>query len=129
MWTLIKDKTQYNAAMDRIIELADSELVENTPEFEEFELLSLLIKHYEDKKYPKVKTDPVRAIKFVMEQNNLSQKDMIKYLGSSSKVSEVLNYKRKLTLSMIRKSLPVPFIFQNFILRLFLLLFPLIVKA
>ncbi len=103
MWTLIKDKTQYNAAMDRIIELADSELVENTPEFEEFELLSLLIKHYEDKKYPKVKTDPVRAIKFVMEQNNLSQKDMIKYLGSSSKVSEVLNYKRKLTLSMIRK--------------------------
>ena len=37
MWTLIKDKAQYNAAMARIIELADSDLVENTPEFEEFE--------------------------------------------------------------------------------------------
>ncbi len=102
MWTLIKDKTQYNAAMDRIIELADSDLVENTPEFEEFELLSLLIKHYEDKKYPTPKTDPVRAIKFVMEQNNLKNKDMKPYLGSLSKVSEILNYKRPLTLKMIR---------------------------
>lgn len=103
MWTLIKDKTQYNAAMDRIIELADSDLVENTPEFEEFELLSLLIKHYEDKKYPTPKTDPVRAIKFVMEQNNLTPNDMIPYFGSTSKVSEVLNYKRALNLKMMRK--------------------------
>lgn len=103
MWTLIKDKTQYNAAMERIIELADLDLVENTPEFDEFELLSLLIKHYEDQKYPKVKTDPVRVIKFVMEQNNLTYKDMTAYLGSTSKVSEVLNYKRPLTLTMIRK--------------------------
>lgn len=102
MWTLIKDKAQYNAAMDRIIELADSDLVENTPEFEEFELLSLLIKHYEDKKYPTSKTDPVRAIKFVMDQNNLKNKDMVPYLGSLSKVSEILNYKRPLTLKMIR---------------------------
>ncbi|MGC6407584.1 helix-turn-helix domain-containing protein [Bisgaard Taxon 45] len=103
MWTLIKDKAQYNAAMDRIIELADSELVENTPEFDEFELLSLLIKHYEDKKYPPVKTDPVRVIKFFMDQNNLSNRDMVQYLGSYSRVSEILNYKRKLTLNMIRK--------------------------
>lgn len=102
MWTLIKDKAQYNAAMDRIIELADSDLVENTPEFEEFELLSLLIKHYEDKKYPTPKTDPVRVIKFVMDQNNLKNKDMVPYLGSLSKVSEILNYKRPLTLKMIR---------------------------
>lgn len=103
MWTLIKNKTQYNAAMERIIELADLDLVENTPEFDEFELLSLLIKHYEDQKYPTVKTDPVRAIKFVMEQNNLTQKDMIAYFGSRSKVSEVLNYKRPLNLIMMRK--------------------------
>lgn len=103
MWTLIKNKTQYNAAMERIMELVDLDLVENTPEFEEFELLSLLIKHYEDKKYPKIKTDPIRAIKFVMEQNNLTNKDIAKYLGSASRASEILNYKRKLTLSMIRK--------------------------
>ena len=103
MYTLIKDKAQYNAAMDRIIELANSDLMENTPEFDEFELLSLLIKEYENKKYPKTKTDPIRALKFVMEQNNLKNKDMIPYLGSSSKVSEILNYKRPLTLNMIRE--------------------------
>ncbi|HDR1206309.1 TPA: hypothetical protein QB268_002142, partial [Pasteurella multocida] len=119
MWTLIKDKAQYNAAMDRIIELADSELVEGTPEFDEFELLSLLIKHYEDKKYPTVETDPIRVIKFFMEQNNLMQNDMVPYFGSVSKVSEVLNYKRPLNLKMIRKlhhglGIPLPLIFDEY---------------
>ncbi len=119
MWTLIKDKAQYNAAMDRIIELADSELVENTPEFDEFELLSLLIKHYEDKKYPVVETDPIRVIKFFMEQNNLMQNDMTPYFGSISKVSEILNYKRPLNLKMIRKlhhglGIPLSLIFDEY---------------
>lgn len=103
MWKIIKDKTQYNAAMDRLIELAELDLEENTPESDEFELLSLLIQHYEEKKYPTVKTDPVRAIKFVMEQNSLTNKDMIPYFGAASRVSEVLSYKRKLTLNMMRK--------------------------
>ena len=89
--------------MERIIELSDMDWDENTTELEEFELLSLLIKNYEDKKYPTVKTDPVRAIKFVMEQNNLSPKDMTPYLGSVSEVSKILNYKRPLDLTMIRK--------------------------
>ncbi|WP_439256617.1 helix-turn-helix domain-containing protein [Lonepinella sp. BR2271] len=103
MWTIIKNKTQYNEAMERIVDLADMDLLEGSPELAEFELLSLLIKHYETEKYPTVKTDPVRAIKFVMEQNHLTPKDMSLYLGSTSRVSEILNYKRKLTLDMIRK--------------------------
>ncbi|WP_386697019.1 type II toxin-antitoxin system HigA family antitoxin [Lonepinella sp. MS14436] len=103
MWTVIKNRTQYNEAMERISALAEMDLTQGTPEFAEFELLSLLIKHYESEKYPTVKTDPVRAIKFVMEQNQLTPKDMTLYLGSLSRVSEILNYKRKLTLDMIRK--------------------------
>ncbi|WP_386686843.1 MULTISPECIES: helix-turn-helix domain-containing protein [unclassified Lonepinella] len=103
MWTVIKNRTQYNEAMERITALAEMDLTQGTPEFAEFELLSLLIKHYESEKYPTVKTDPVRAIKFVMEQNQLTPKDMTLYLGSLSRVSEILNYKRKLTLDMIRK--------------------------
>ncbi|MDA3979545.1 helix-turn-helix domain-containing protein [Gallibacterium sp. AGMB14963] len=105
MWTLIKTKEQYNAAMDRILELSELDLIENTPEFDEFELLSLLIEKYEEKKYPSnlINTDPIRIIKFYMEQNGLSNQDMVVYFGSPSKVSEVLNYKRKLNLKMIRK--------------------------
>ena len=57
---------------------------------------------YEEKYYPIERPDPVEAIKFRMEQMGLAQKDMIKYFGSKSKASEVLNGKRSLTLSMMR---------------------------
>lgn len=103
MWTIIKDKTQYNIAFERLLKLAEMDLVENSSERDEFDLLSLLIKHYEDNHLPKFKSDPIRQIKFAMEQKGLTNKDMTAYLGSLSKVSEVLNYKKPLSLSMIRK--------------------------
>jgi HTH-type transcriptional regulator / antitoxin HigA len=71
-------------------------------EFDELELLTLLIENYEEAHYPIDFPDPVEAIKFRMEQQGLSPKDMIPYLGSQSKVSEVLNHKRPLSLAMIR---------------------------
>ena len=97
---IIKSEAAYEDALIRIEFLMDAEL--DSPEGEELELLALLVEKYEDEHYPIELPDPVEAIKFRMEQEGLTRKDMIKYLGSQSKVSEVLNYKRLLSLSMIR---------------------------
>ena len=72
-------------------------------EEDELELLALLVEKYEAEHYPIDPPDPVEAIKFRMDQEALTAKDMIQFLGSQSKVSEVLNYKRPLSLTMIRK--------------------------
>lgn len=102
-WRIIKDKHSYELAMNRLLELADCELVEGSSELDEFELLSLLIGHYEDSHFKIDKPNPIEAIKFRMDQAGLNQADMKQYLGSASKVSEVLSGKRKLSLSMIRR--------------------------
>ena len=68
-----------------------------------YDLLALVIEHYESQKYPRVEPDPVRMIEFFMDQNDLRQRDMVGYFGSRSRASEVLNRKRKLTLKMMRK--------------------------
>jgi HTH-type transcriptional regulator/antitoxin HigA len=97
---IIKTEAEYEAALGAIEKLMEAE--PGTEEEEQLELLSLLIEKYEDVHYPIDPPDPIEAIKFRMEQDGLSRKDMIKYLGSQSKVSEVLNIKRPLSLSMIR---------------------------
>lgn len=74
-----------------------------SPEFDEMEVLVTLIENYENKHYPMQHADPVAAIMFQMEQLNLQQKDLEPYLGVASKVSEVLNKKRNLSLTMIKK--------------------------
>lgn len=102
-WRIIKDKPSYERAMERLLVLADSDLAENSAELDEFELLSLLVGHYEESHYQIDKPNPIEAIKFRMEQMGLSHTDMRQYLGSASKVSEVLSGKRKLSLSMIRR--------------------------
>lgn len=102
-WRVLRNKDDHALAMARLIELASGELEPESEEFEEFELLGLLIEHYESKKFPMDKPDPIEAIKFRMDQQGLSHADMRQYIGSSSKVSEVLNKKRPLSLSMIRR--------------------------
>ena len=67
------------------------------------EVLVTLIEAYEQKHYPIGSADPVEAIKFRMEQQNLTPKDLEPYIGSSGRVSEVLNRKRRLSLQMVRK--------------------------
>lgn len=74
-----------------------------TPEADERDVLVALIEAYENQHYPIAHADAVEAIKFQMEQLNLDKKDLEIYLGVPSKVSEILNRKRNLSLAMIKK--------------------------
>jgi HTH-type transcriptional regulator / antitoxin HigA len=75
---------------------------EGTPEFDEMEVLVTLIEVYENKHYPINAASPIDAIKFRMEQQSLTPKDLETYIGPSGRVSEVLNGKRSLSLRMIK---------------------------
>ena len=66
-------------------------------------ILSLLIEKYEKEHFPIEMPDPIEAIKFRMEQLGMKQKDLAEVVGYKSRVSEILNRKRKLTVEMIRK--------------------------
>lgn len=98
---IIKTETEYEAALARAASSMDA--APGSLEEEELEVLTLLIEEYEKIKYPIELPDPIEAIKFRMEQQGLSNKDMRQYLGSASKVSEVLSGKRSLSLNMIRR--------------------------
>ena len=97
---IIKNETEYKAALTRIEGLMDAN--PDSPEEGELELLALLVEKYEGERYPIDLPDPIAAVKFRMDQEGLEPKDMVTFLGSQSKVSEVLNYKRPLSLSMMR---------------------------
>jgi HTH-type transcriptional regulator/antitoxin HigA len=76
---------------------------EGTSDADEMEILVTLIEAYERKHYPISVSDPVEAIKFRMEQQGLTSKDLEPFIGSSGRVSEILNHKRKLSLQMIKR--------------------------
>ena len=76
---------------------------EGTPEADEMEILVTLIEAYENKHYPITPPDPIEAIKFRMQQQGLTAKDLKAFIGSSGRVSEVLNHKRPLSLKMIKR--------------------------
>lgn len=97
---VIKTESDYDAALARIEELMGAE--PDSPEGDELELLVALVELYEEKNFPIGLPGPVEAIKFRMEQAGLRQRDLVPYIGSRSKVSEVLNGKRSLSLRMIR---------------------------
>ena len=65
-------------------------------------MLSVLIEKYEDKHYPIEAPDPIEAIKFRMEQMEITKKQLAQVIGYKSRVSEIFSRKRKLTLKMIR---------------------------
>jgi HTH-type transcriptional regulator/antitoxin HigA len=101
---VIKSEIEYNEACDRIYELIHKNESEIDPESEdglELELLSLLVEQYEKENFQVRPPDPVEAIKFRMEQMNLKQMDIAPLFGGKTRVSEVLNRKRPLTLRMI----------------------------
>ncbi len=97
----IKSKIQLNRALKRIDELWGTK--QNTAKGDELDILILLVEKYEEEHYPIPPSDPVEAIKFLMEQKALTRKDLEPYLGTRARVSEVLNKKRSLTLPMIKK--------------------------
>jgi HTH-type transcriptional regulator/antitoxin HigA len=105
----IKTEQDYNDSIKRIEELWVAK--KDSAQGDELDLLVTLVESYEMKHYPIAPPDPVDAIKFRMEQMDMTKADMVKYLGSQSRVSEVLNRKRKLTLGMVKslyKGLRIP---------------------
>ncbi len=96
----IKTAADYQNSLNRIEELWGAK--RDSIEGDELDLLATLIEAYEMKHYPIAPPDPIDAIKFRMEQMGLTNADLVKYLGSQSRVSEVLNRKRSLTLKMIK---------------------------
>ena len=105
----IKTENDYNESIKRIEKLWGSK--KDSPQGDELDLLVTLVESYELKHYPIAPPDPVEAILFRMEQMGMTKTDLAKYLGSQSRVSEVLGRKRKLTLRMIKslyKGLKIP---------------------
>ena len=106
---LIKTEQDYNDAIQRVESLWGAK--KNSPEGDELDLLCTIVEAYEMKHFPILPPDPIDAIKFRMEQMNMTKSDMAKYLGSQSRVSEILSRKRQLTLKMVKtlyKGLKIP---------------------
>ncbi len=100
---VIKSGNDYAQAMARFTALMTIDPKDGSKEDGELELLALVIEDYERKIVPPVAPDPIEAILFRMDQMKLGRKDLEAYIGSTSKVSEVLSRKRPLSLSMIRR--------------------------
>lgn len=101
---ILKTEQEYNEACERIYSLINSNenaIEPDSTEGEELALLSLLVEKYEQEHYPIDAPHPIEAIKFRMEQMNLKQADIAPLFGGKTRVSEVLNGKRPLTLKMI----------------------------
>ena len=97
----IKTEKDYRTALKRLEFIFDAEI--GTIESDEADVLGLLIDDYEMKHYPIESPDPIEAIKIRMEEMQLKQVDLLNEIGGKSRVSEILNRKRKLTVDMIRK--------------------------
>ena len=105
----IKTERDYRRALKEIEVLWDAR--PNTPKGDRLDVLATLVEAYEQKHYKIEAPDPIEAIKFRMEQLGLKPADLAKILGGRSRVSEVLNKKRKLTVGMmrsLRKHLAIP---------------------
>lgn len=96
----VKNEEDYRKALKRLEVIFDAP--SGTDEGDEADVLGLLIDDYENKHYPIEAPDPIEAIRIRMEEMNLKQVDLIDEIGGKSRVSEILNRRRKLTLEMIR---------------------------
>ena len=105
----IRTKRDYEAALKAIEALMRAK--RNTPDGDRLDVLVTLVEAYEAKHFPVDLPDPVEAIKYMMEQRNLSVKDLVAYLGQPNRVYEILNHKRPLTMAMawkLHKGLGIP---------------------
>ena len=105
----IRTKKDYEAALKEIERLMRAK--RNSPEGDRLDVLVTLVEAYEARHFPLALPDPVEAIKLVMEQRNLSVKDLVPYIGQPNRVYEVLNRKRPLTMAMawkLHKGLGIP---------------------
>ena len=105
----IKDEANYEAALAEIADLMDAK--KDTREGDRLDVLVTLVEAYEERHWRINAPDPIDAIKLRMEQRGLTRRDLERMLGTKSRVSEVLNRKRPLTIEMIRRlhrSLDIP---------------------
>ncbi|MBK8516157.1 MAG: transcriptional regulator [Saprospiraceae bacterium] len=96
----IKTEKDYRETLKRMEEIFDAEI--GSLESDEADILGMMIDEYEKKHYHIETPDPIEAIKIRMEEMQLKQVDLVDAIGGESRVSEVLNRKRKLTVGMIR---------------------------
>ncbi|MGC6369721.1 helix-turn-helix domain-containing protein [Pseudomonas sp. K2I15] len=97
----IHSQEELAAALARVEQIWEAQI--GSPEGDELEVLAILIEKYEAEHYPMPPSDPIEAIKFRMEQLGMTARDLEPFIGPSGRVSEVLNHKRKLSLSMIKR--------------------------
>ena len=97
----IRTKADYTAAMAEIGRLWGAKL--GTPEGDRLDILATLVDAYETLHHPMDSPDPIEAIKFRMEQQGLTRKDLEGILGTRTRVAEVLNRRRGLSINMIRR--------------------------
>ena len=105
----IRSEEDYRATLREIESLMSA--VAGSAEGERLDVLATLVEAYERQHFPLELPDPVEAIKFVMEQRNLTVKDLVPYIGRPNRVYEVLNYKRPLTMAMawnLHRGLGIP---------------------
>lgn len=97
----LKNEEDYEKALERLEVIFDAPT--DSEEGDEAEILSMMIDNYENQHYPIDAPDPIEAIKIRMEEMNLKQKDLVGVIGGKSRVSEILNKKKRLTVDMIRE--------------------------
>lgn len=99
-WKVLKEEAEYKKAIERTIAIFHVE--PNSPEFDELELLLVLVKDYEDRNIVLPIADPIEVVKLKMEERGLKAKDLEPIIGSKGHVSLILSGKRELTLKMAR---------------------------
>lgn len=98
---ILKTKKDYHEALEKFEEIFQAKA--GTPESDEADVLSLLIREYEEKHFVIDSPNPLEAIKYRMEQQGLSYKELGEILGFKSRVTDIFKKNRKLNLGMVRK--------------------------
>ena len=99
---VIKTKEDYDQALKLLEELVERDPEPGSADADRLTLLAALVRDYESKAFPENLPDPIEAIKFRMEQADLKPMDLVPYIGTPARVSEILSSKRQLTLDMVR---------------------------
>jgi HTH-type transcriptional regulator / antitoxin HigA len=99
----IRTEEEYEFALSQLHGFIRKGYVENTPEADEADVLSILIHAYEEEHYPIPPPHPVEAIKFRLEQMGKNEEELSKILGQEKSLVDILSGKKKLSLAMIRK--------------------------
>jgi HTH-type transcriptional regulator/antitoxin HigA len=108
---VIKTEEQYLSYIAEAKSLRDQQPAPHSPEADRFDLLCVLLESYELERFREEHADPVEAIRYVMQERGLRQKDLAPLLGGKNRASEILSGKRRLTLNMVRRlseSLNIP---------------------